>query len=179
MVYIYSGCILVVLCLILDEILPRMKIPGYFRNFIRLYSIEKSIINLQHNLSDPGGLADTLKMYIRNRYQFFSLSPRELFFREFQFDYSVSRYSVCPIHGTIELTPAQKVKITVCLNLTIPAFVIFICMLLIFRFSQINTSLILVFFLLIVGIWYYILIKKRVDVLVEAITRWLNTPPKK
>ncbi len=175
--YIYIGLIITALCLILDEILPRLKFPGYFKNLIKLYEIEKVIPNIQRNLSDANKLKETLRMYIKNKYQFFPVSPREIFFREVQIDYSVSRYTVCPIHGAIELVNPQKIKIRFCLNLTIPAFLVFISILLFYRFPKTSISLIILFFLLISCFWYYILIKKRISVLIEAITRWLNTPP--
>lgn len=175
MTYIYIGLIVAGICVILDEILPRLRHSSYFKNLIRLYTIEKVMPNLQRNLSDTEGLKDTLKIYIKNKYQFFPMSPRTVFFREVQFDYSVSRYTVCPIHGTIELVNPQKIKITCCLNLTIPAFLVFISWLLFYRFSQASITLIILLFLLVTCFWYYILIKKRIGVLVEAIIRWLST----
>lgn len=174
--YIYIGLIITGICLILDEILPRLKHAGYFKNLIRLYTFKKIIANFQKDLSDVNSLNDTLKMYIKNRYQFFPISPREIYFREVQFDYSVSRYTVCPIHGAIEMFNPQKIKITFCLNLTIPAFLAFISILLFYRFPQTSITLIILFFLLVSCFWYYILIKKRIQILTEAITRWLSKP---
>ncbi len=176
MIYIYIGLIITGVCLVLDEILPRLRHSGYFKNLIRLYTFEKIIPNLQRSLSDASGLNETLRTYIKNKYQFFPISPREIFFREVQFDYSVSRYSVCPIHGAIEMVNPQKIKISFCLNLTIPAFLLLICMLLFYRFPQAGITLIILFFLLVSCFWYYILIKKRIGVLIDAITRWLSKP---
>ncbi len=176
MFYIYITIMIVGICLILDEILPRLRHSGYFKNLIRLYTIEKVMPNLQRNLSEVDGLKEMLKFYIKNKYQFFPTSPRTIFFREVQFDYSVSRYSVCPIHGTIEMVNPQKIRIVFCLNLTIPAFLIFISTLLFYRFAQESITLIILFFLLLSCFWYYVMIKKRISVLIEAITRWLSSP---
>lgn len=176
--YIYIGIIITIFCLILDELLPKLKQQGYFKNLIRLYTFEKIMPNLQKDLSDVNSLNDTLKMYIKNKYQFFPINPREIYFREVQFDYSVSRYTVCPIHGAIEMVNPQKIKITFCLNLTIPVFLAFISILLFYRFPQTSITLIILFFLLVSCFWYYILIKKRIQILIETITRWLTLHPK-
>ncbi len=176
MPYIYIVLIITILCLILDEVLPRLRHQGYFKNLIRLYDFEKLMPNLQQNLLSIDGLNETLRIYIKNRYQFFPVSSKEIFFREVQFDYSVSRYTVCPIHGAIELVNPQKIKIVFCLNLTIPAFLIFISTLLFYRFSQLGITLIILFFLLVSCFWYYIMIKRRIGVLIDAITRWLSRP---
>ncbi|MEO0095931.1 MAG: hypothetical protein ABIL66_08580 [candidate division WOR-3 bacterium] len=176
--YIFIGLVIAILCVLLDEIFPKLRNPNYFKNLIRLYTFEKVIPNLQKNLSDANGINDALRMYIKNKYHFFPVSPREIFFREVQFDYSVSRYTVCPIHGTIELVNPQKIRIIFCLNLTIPAFLAFISILLFYHFPQTSITLIILFFLLVSCFWYYILIKKRIQILIETITRWLTLHPK-
>ncbi len=172
---IYFGFAFFVLGLILDEILAKMKIPSYFTQIIKVHKVDWELFKVHYTLPPASGIQDILKLKIKNKIYFYPFSQKEIFFKEFQYDYGVSRYSVVPIHGSIELVNPQKVRITVCLNLAIPG-VFFLFIAIFFTRFPSNVAL---FFIIILsaisGFWYYYLIKKRVKLLINTIDEWLSS----
>lgn len=172
---IYFGFAFFILGLILDEVLAKMKMPMYFRTIIKLRTVDWEIFKIHYTLPPVSGIQTILKSKIRNKFNFYPFSQKEIFFKEFQYDYGVSRYSVVPIHGSIELVNPQKVRITVCLNLAIPGvFFVFIAIF----FTRFPSNIALFFIIIlsaISGFWYYHLIKKRVKLLLNTIDDWLNS----
>ncbi len=179
MTEIYLGLFIAALCLILDEVFVKMRMPTYFKNLVFLYSTNNVTNKVNYKLPPVNLLQDTIGRYIKNKYRLFEVSQKEVFYREFVWDYSVSKYTVCPIHGTIKLVNPQKVKITVCLNLSIPGVVFFLLLALGYRVHNTNALWIVLAFLLVIGLWYYILIKRRTDVLSRAVKEWLEEGDKK
>ena len=179
MTEVILGLSIAVLCLILDEVFVKMRMPAYFRNLVFLYSINNLTNKVNYKLPSVNLLQDIIGTYIKNKYRLFEVSQKEVFYREFVWDYSVSKYTVCPIHGTIELVNPQKAKITVCLNLSIPGVVLVILLALGYRVHGTTALWIILAFLLVIGVWYYILIKRRVDVLSRAVKEWLEKADKK
>ncbi len=179
MTEVIVGLSIAVLCLILDEVFVKMRSPAYFRSLVFLYNIDNVTNKVNYKLPPVNLLQDIIGTYIKNKYRLFEVSQKEVFYREFVWDYSVSKYTVCPIHGTIELVNPQKVKIKVCLNLSILGVVIFLLLALGYRVHSTNALWIILAFLLVIGVWYYILIKKRADVLSRAVKEWLEKGEKK
>lgn len=171
---VYFGIAFFILCLILDEVLARSKIPSYFRSVIKLRSVDWELLKLQYSLPPASQLQDILRSKIKNKFNFYTFSQKEIFFKEFQYDYGVARYSVVPIHGSIEIANPQRVRITICLNLVIPGMLFCIFSILFVRFSF-KTAL---WALLIIGpisaIFYYYRINNRVKLLVNSVDEWLK-----
>lgn len=172
---VYFGFAFLILGLILDEVLAKMKMPMYFRTIIKLRTVDWELFKVNYTLPSVSGIQAILKSKIKNKIDFYTFSQKEVFFKEFQYDYGVSRYSVVPVHGSIELVNPQKVRITICLNLAIPG-VFFLFIAIFFTRFPSNIALLFIFILsAISGLWYYYKINSRLKLLINIVDEWLNT----
>lgn len=132
------------------------------------------LLKSHYTLPLASGLQDILRSKIKNKFNFYTFSQKEIFFKEFQYDYGVSRYSVVPIHGSIEFSNPQRVRITICLNLAIPGMLFWIFSILFVRFSF-GTALWAVLIIVVISaIFYYYKINNRVKLLVNSVDEWLK-----
>lgn len=171
---VYYGIAFFVLCLILDEVFAWTKYPPYFKQIVFLYNKEMQISKFHEKLPSVEELHYGISARIKNKYRFFVNSHKEIFYKEFQFDYGVSRYSVIPIHGAIELVSPQKVKVSVCLNLSIIGISFLIYMLFAIRLSAGVALTFIAIYSLVVSLWFYFRIKTRFKTLLRSIEEWLG-----
>lgn len=171
---VYFGFAIFIIGLILDEVLAKMKKPTYFKTIIKLRTVDWGLFKVHYTLPPVSGIQNILKSKTKNKIYFYTISQKEIFFKEFQYDYSVSRYSVVPIHGSIELVNPQRVRITICLNLAIPGIFFLIISIFVTRYSS-NIALLFIFILSVIsGLWYYYRINSRLKLLINTIDDWLN-----
>ncbi|MGQ9464415.1 MAG: hypothetical protein ACUVQ3_02690 [bacterium] len=172
---VYFSIVFFILSLILDEVFAKLKMPAYFKTIIKLHSVDWTLLNPHYTLPPFTGLQEILRSKIKNKIDFYKFSQKEIFFKEIQYDYSVSRYSVVPIHGAIELVNPQKIRITVCLNLAIAGIFFLILSIFVVLYSFNIVLWLVIFFFVISGGWYYYRINSRIKLLVNSLKEWLGT----
>ncbi len=143
----------------------------YFRYLVLVYKIRKPIFNSLVRLPTNEKLQNLLSTRIKNKYKLYESSQKQLFFREFEWDYSVSRYSICPIHGAIDLVSPNEIEVSFCINLKIPAILFLFYFISIFRFHSSLPALIIT---VITVAWFFLLIRSRFSSVSSAINEWLS-----
>ncbi len=168
---LFLAIIVMALAILLDEILPMWRSSLYFRYLVVVYKKRKPIFNSLMRLPAVEKLHNLLFARIKNKYKLYESSQKQLFFKEFEWNYSVSRYSICPIHGSIDLVSPNEIEVSLCINLKIPAILFLFYFISIFRFHSLLPALIIT---AVTVAWFFLLIRNRFSSVSGAIDEWLS-----